>query len=761
MSYKFEESKTLIINTLVEKIINKLPDPQSQLCAEFVRQLYETVAFEDLSACNIDNLYGAAVNFWALLQHRNIRENKIHIYNPDFERHGWQTTHSVVEIITEDMPFIVDSLRMVLNNMGITCYLVAQAGGLSIKRGDHGQLIDIAPSNIPPHGSSEYTHESPVFMEIDRQTDPLILQELHNKFSTILDDNRIIVEDWPAMRIKVRAIIDELDSTAAFLDAEELKETKSFLHWLEDHHFTFLGIHDYELVQKDNATILRALPKTGLGILRTNSERDNERTIFSNIAVLPDEAKELILSPRLLVMSKTNTMATVHRQTYTDYIGIKRYNQQGVVIGECRIIGLYTSAAYNTSPRYIPFLRHKVALVMKNSNLNARSHAGKILLNILETLPRDDLIQAPEGELLDIAMGIYYMQDRPQIRLFARADIYHRFISCFVYVPKDRYNTTLGHAMQKILAESFNATEITFTTWFPTSSVLARIHFIIRINQHNAAQWDYDVIEKKLIDIGRSWTDDFKTILFESIGEERGNELKNRYKHAFPGAYCDNFSPRIAVYDISHIESLSDDNSLSMNFYRPMDEASTIFRLKIYRHKTSIPLSDVLPIIEHLGMRAISERPYKIQISNESSTWISDFTLEYTSAKHFNIDEIKELFQNAFANIWFSEAENDGFNQLVLAAGLNWREVSVLRAYAKYFKQIHFTFSQEYIEFALNNNPSIAKNIIILFLQRFGLEHDSHKEVKCTQLIDEIMCALDAVANLDEDKILRQYVKAI
>src|SRR3990167_10165668 len=246
MSYKFEESKTLIINTLVEKIINKLPDPQSQLCAEFVRQLYETVAFEDLSACNIDNLYGAAVNFWALLQHRNIRENKIHIYNPDFERHGWQTTHSVVEIVTEDMPFIVDSLRMVLNNMGITCYLIAQADDMMVQRNQRHQLIEIFPANDASKNNVEHTTESPVFMAIDRQTDPAILQELHDKFFKILQDNRIIVEDWPAMRTKVRAIIDDLDRTATLLDAEELKETKSFLNWLEDHHFTFLGICDYE-----------------------------------------------------------------------------------------------------------------------------------------------------------------------------------------------------------------------------------------------------------------------------------------------------------------------------------------------------------------------------------------------------------------------------------------------------------------------------------------------------------------------------------
>ena len=755
MLCKFEEGKDLIIEAVTDRLFQKMPAGQAELCAEFVRQFYSTVALEDLQEWDVEDLYGAAMNFWSLIQTRELNETKIRIYNPDFERHGWQTTHTVIEVLTKDMPFIVDSLRLVLNRMGLTCYLAIHMGGIALKRDAHHQVTKVLPRGTPQE--KDVLVEAPIFLEIDRQTDVLMLQELHQNFEEALADTRAVVDDWPTMREKVREAIVDLDKAAQFLDPEELNETKSFLTWIEDHHFTFLAVRDYELIQKGKETFLQPLLDTGLGTLRPSRHSVSNALKISSMT---PEARELILSPRILVMSKTDTEATVHRHAYTDYIGIKRYNQKGEVIGERRILGLYTSVAYNTSPKAIPFLRHKVAQVIQNSKLNPRSHAGKVLLNILETLPRDDLIQASEQALLDIAMGIYYMQDRPRIRMFARTDVYHRFISCLVYVPKERFNTELRREMQRILAESFDAIEVTFSTWFP-ESVLARIHFIIRIDPKQELAWDFKEIEQKLVEIGRSWNDDLKTFLLESFGEEHANRLFIRYKNAFPSGYCDVFSARTAVYDIKHIEDLSEDNPLGMNFYRPMDELPDSFRLKVYQHNNTIPLSDVLPIIECLGMRAISERPYVLCFEDGQTTWISDFSLQCTREISFDIDEIKDLFQNVFASVWFGEAENDGFNQLVLAAGLNWRQVSILRSYAKYFKQIRFTFSQDYIESALSNNPVIARKIVELFEYRFNPIEMNDRAARTDACVNQIIEALDDVSNLDEDKIIRQYVQVI
>nr|WP_019216804.1 NAD-glutamate dehydrogenase domain-containing protein [Legionella tunisiensis] len=443
MSYKFEEGKDLIIEAVVDKLKQKMGGEQADFCSQFVRQFYGTVALEDLREWDIDDLYGAAINFWSLIQQRAPDETKIRIYNPEFERHGWQTTHTVVEIITEDMPFLVDSLRMVINRLGLVSHLIMHMGGFSLQRDKNHQVTAVFPRSLGSN-SGKLT-EAAIFIEIDRQTDASVLEDLHRNFERVLEDNRAVVKDWIPMREKVREAIVELDHASGILEANEAAETKAFLNWIEDHHFTFLGVRDYELVQKGQETILQPLPETGLGVLRQSMSKSSARSI----SAMTPEAREHTLSSRVLVMSKTNTEASVHRRAYTDYIGIKRFNKKGQVIGERRIIGLYTSAAYNTSPKHIPFLRHKVAMIMENSKLDPRGHAGKILLNILETLPRDDLIQASEDELLEIGMGIFYMQERRRIRMFARTDVYRRFISCLVYVPKERYNTELRQEIGK------------------------------------------------------------------------------------------------------------------------------------------------------------------------------------------------------------------------------------------------------------------------------------------------------------------------
>jgi glutamate dehydrogenase len=754
MTYKFEEGKDLILDAVVNKIHKKMNQAQARLCSEFFRQFFGTVALEDLQEWSTDDLYGAAVNLWNLIETKQPLETKIRIYNPDFERHGWQTTHTVVEIISEDMPFLVDSIRMVVNRLGLSSHLIIHMGGLQIERDADNRITKVLPSSVKEKCGAKTI--APIFMEIDRQTDAELLDELHKKLDKVLEDNTVVVEDWVVMRDRVSDMITELNHAPKTLDKEEVEETKAFLKWIEDHHFTFLGVRDYEIVKDGKETISKAIPDTGIGVLRSELNKSSVRSISS----MTPEAQQLTLSSRILVMSKTNTPSTVHRDAYTDYIGVKRFDKEGNVIGERRLVGLYTSAAYNASPKHIPFLRHKVAQIMKNSNLKPRSHAGKILLNILETLPRDDLIQASEDELLEIGMGIFHMQERRRIRMFARRDVYGRFISCLVFVPRDRFNTELRQEMQDILSDAFHAKDITFATSF-SESVLARIHFIIRMDTNDKTEFNFKEIEQQLIEVGRSWSDDLLLELKESFGEEVANRLNAKYKDAFPAVYMTNFNPRTAVYDIKHIEQLTKEQTLGMNFYRPLGDSKGSFRLKIYQHDTTISISDALPIIENLGMKAISERPYALKFGKGKVTWVNDFVLQYINGNQFDFDEIRDLFQNAFNHVWFNNAENDGFNQLVIAAGLDWRQVSVLRMYAKYFKQIGITFSQDYMISALYNNTALAKKLVNLFELHFSPEKITKREQKIHTLVGEILTDLDAVENLDEDKIIRQYVQAI
>ena len=755
MSQDSEQGKSLIIDAVIDRLKENLPPKNFELCANFISQFFGTLCLEDLNDWGVDDLYGAAINFWSFIEKRQPEETKIHIYNPNDEQHGWQTTHTVVEVICKDRPFLVDTLRIVVNRMCSALHLVVHMGGICISRNKKGEIKEILPRSCDIGTDSMV--EAPIFIQIDRQTDPKVLKELLTEFKNSLEKNCAVVDDWQKMRSQVTDIIKELDYAPPTLNRSEVTETKEFLQWIEDHHFTLLGMRDYSLIHKDDDIVLEATPGTSYGVLRENLHPSHSLQISD----MTPEARELMLSQQILVISKTNTLATVHRDAHTDYIGVKRFNNKGEVIGERRILGLYTSEAYNTNPKHIPFLRHKVTGILKKSGLNLRSHAGRVLLNIIETLPRDDLIQASEEDLLEISMGIYHMQERRCIRLFHRVDVYHRFISCLVYVPKDLFNTELRRKMQMILSKSLCAEEISFATYFG-ESVLARIHFIIRIDPKKNVDFDFKAIEKRLVEAGRSWSEDLQNFLFGAFGEEKAIYLYNRYRYAIPTVYKASFNPRTALIDIKNIEDLSGKkDALGLNFYRPLGESKQSFRLKIYQNDSTMPLSEALPIIENLGLKAISERPYNFNFSDDDQVWINDFAMHYEHGSLVDIEEIKELFQNAFSRVWFKDAENDGFNQLVLAAGLNCRQVVILRMYAKYFKQIGFTFSQEYIEKSLSVHHHIAKKIVRLFEVRFDPEPSEKRESNFAKLIEDIEVDLEKVTNLDDDKIIRQYVDAI
>ena len=371
MAQTFDLGKTQILDAVVKQLKSKMGDASAHLCVEFFRQFFGTVSLDDLKAWSIDDLCGATFNFWGLIEKRKPGETKIRIYNPTLEGDGWQTTHTVIELICDDSPFLVDSMRLTINRMGLCSHLNIHMGGIRLTRNAKHEVVAIYPrqGEIGP----DVLIEAPIFLEIDRQTDPMVLTQLKDNLERVLADNRAVVDDWHGMREGIQASIEELSHLPSLLDTAEVEETKLFLKWIEDHHFTFLGMRDYQIFHEKNKIVLKAVPGTGLGVLRDDLNKSTTLTLSS----MTPEAQELSLSSRVLIMSKTNTLATVHRDAYTDYIGIKRFDKKGQVIGERRIIGLYTSAAYNTNPKHIPFLRHKVALVLQNSLLNPRSHAGK------------------------------------------------------------------------------------------------------------------------------------------------------------------------------------------------------------------------------------------------------------------------------------------------------------------------------------------------------------------------------------------------
>jgi glutamate dehydrogenase len=446
----------------------------------------------------------------------------------------------------------------------------------------------------------------------------------------------------------------------------------------------------------------------------------------------------------------------VHRPSHLDYIGLKRFDAQGAVCGEQRLLGLYTSTAYQSNPRTIPLVRRKIERVMTRSGLAPKSHAGKGLLNILETYPRDELFQIGEGDLLQTAMGILHLQERQRVRLFVRRDPFGRFLSCLVYVPRDRYTTELRERIQSILRDAFNGESVDFTVLL-SESVLARIHFIVYTRPEALADYDTLEIERKIAKAVRSWRDDLAQALKDAHGEKIGKELLQRYLRAFPAAYREDVDIDSTVLDLDRIEAAIEKGKLQMHLYRQPGAQDRMLQFKLFQPQTPLPLSSVIPMLENMDVMVLSESPYHIRPRGTHSVWIHDFGIEHRETDALDLERIRPLFQEAFDQIWHGRMENDGFNRLILRARLNWRDVLLLRACCKYLLQTRIPFSQTYMEEALANNPNIARLLVEHFHARFDPALQDHGATRSSTLAADIEEAFDSVASLDEDRILRRF----
>ncbi len=744
-----------VYKSILEKILRfaqqKVPKEQSKLFAVFAQQYYAHTDLEALASCSVENLAAALASHWNLLYQRLPGQAKVRVYNPSLEKDAWETKYSVVQLVTEDKPFLVDSTRMEVNRQGFDIHFSVHLGNIKLRRNQQGKVVEVLPYDT---ALADKQVEALVYLEIDKESDTEILHKLAKKLETVLEQVNLVVKDWPEMRSRMQDCLQELKQNSPPYDPEDVAESKDFLAWLLSNHFTFLGCRDYDL-SKDHKT-LRMIKKSGLGVLRDETRGKEEKLLTE----LPPEARRLAFSPQILVISKTNSKSRVHRSVYADYIGVKRFNERGELVGERRFIGLYTSTVYHSDPRSIPLIRRKIQLILQNSNLPLKGHAGKALLDILSSLPRDDLFQASVNELTQLALGILHIQEQRAVRLFVRQDNYRRFISCLVYLPKEQLNTELQRQMEKILVREFSGIEIGFSTLFGDSN-LARIHFLIRTDPKKDLSYDVKKIEAQLVEVARSWKEELRQALLEYYGEEEGARLIQKYMYAFPSGYRDSFSANTAVHDIEQLERISSAHPLEMNFYPSVNEKIVPLRFKLFQADKPIILSDALPVLENMGLRVMDEWPQEITLPDCHRIWINDFGVKPVHIDDVDVSQVKEIFQEAFSKIWSGEVENDGFNRLILAGQLTWREVSILRAYTKYLRQIGVPFSQAYVEIVVSRNAGIAKILVKLFKYYFDPSRQDEAGSVIASLEKSLQTALDAVLSLDEDRILRNLFEVI
>ena len=735
------------LSAIAAMVRAKIPPDQQALLEGFVSEYFGHVDPEDLDARAVADLYGAALSHWNFARKRAPGQARVRVFNPTIEEHGWHSTHTIIEIVNDDMPFLVDSVTMEVNRHGLTLHLMSHPI-ISVKRDASGVLSGLAPDGA---------RESFIHVEVDRSLDPAVLEAMATDIERVLGDVRRAVDDWAPMRARMTAIAAELEHCPASIPAAELEEGRAFLRWLAENHFTLLGYRRHDLVVVNGQDALKIVSDSSLGVLRIATGKD----VSASFAALPPSVRAYARRPELLVITKSTARSTVHRSGYLDYIAVKRFDAAGQVCGEDRFLGLFTSTAYSADPGDIPLLRRKTANVVAASGVAIGGHAAKALRNILVNYPRDELFQISNEDLLRIATGILQLGERQRFRLFVRQDPFERFLSCLIYAPRENYNTELRQKWQAILTAAFNGTSSDFNVYL-SESVLARIHITVRTTPGSIPKFDVRDVEARLVASARLWSDDLKEALIGALGEARGLDRMRAFAAAFPASYREEYPARAAVPDIAMMARLTDSEPLAMNLYRPLEAPPGTLRFKLFHRGEPVSLSDSLPMLEHMGVKVQDEHPHRIAPAGIPPIAMHDFGLVTTRPEtEIDVDALHQVFEDAFGRIFRGDVESDDFNRLVVAARMPADDIVVLRAYGKYMRQIGFALSQSFIESTLASHADIARMLIDLFRARCDPEGGSGAGARAAEREHAIAAALEQVENLSEDRVLRQYLALV
>ncbi len=782
------------LEALVRSLQRRPSGRDTGMLEQLVRRLFGRALPDELARQPATHVAAMARWLHDFYLERAAGEPKIRVLEPAVEREGWELPYAVVLVATDDRPFLVDSVGIALAECEVTVQAVYHPH-FHVQRDERGRLQALLDR---PHDDEDALHESLMMFWVDRPLTEAVTRGITERVETALGDVEATVVDWDAMKRRTEALVTALDDQKHILPADECAEAQEFLRWMARNHFTFLGYREYEAVPLDGDRVLKLQPETGLGILRESRKRGRMRSI----ADLQSRLREFSDGLVPLIFTKTDARSTVHRRGHMDYVGVLRHDDDGHIVGEARFVGLYTSATYHRSTWEIPFVRRKADAVMARSGLSSDSHDGKALVNILETLPRDELFQSTTGELYRVALGILELEERKRTRLFVRRDHVAQFFSCLVFIPRERFDTTVRLRVQRILREALGGVREDFTLQLGEADMV-RVHFIIRPEGECIDNYDVDEIEQRIVDAVRSWHDRLRNVLIERHGDREGLRLAKRFERALPAAYVDEVAPEVAAFDVERIDALTAPDAIAMSLYRPREHRPGVVRFKVFKHDHTIPLSEALPMLERMGLRAVTERPYEVRLPEGEQIWIQDFDLVAAFTEELDLDRVREPFQDAFERVWRGDAESDGFNRLILRAQLGWRQAALLRAYCKYLLQTGVPFSQAYMEDTLARHPVIVRLLVESFEARLdparldesrsrrataagaleaglravlGAEPSEAAEAAIESVTagrrkvresqqgacrEGIETLLDAVASLDEDRILRAFAGVI
>ncbi|MQA62168.1 MAG: NAD-glutamate dehydrogenase [Actinophytocola sp.] len=755
---------------LVEQAAGLAPE-----IGDLVRVYFRHVPPEDIVDDDPVDLVGAVRSHKVLAEQRTPGRPAVWIGDPTEAENGWSSDATVVQIVTDDMPFLVDSVAAKFARSGIDVQRIVHPIFV-VSRDVTGALQEIHPTADaaePPEGAAT---ESWIYVELDRLTDTERAVEMENRLHSVINDVREVVEDTEKMSATALAIAEELQADPPGLPAEELEDGKALLRWLVRGHFTFLGYRRYEVITEDSEApaaesepALRAVLASGLGVLRQDSLAARSLTRGPDMA-------ETALARTLLVLTPASAPSTVHRPVHPYYIGVKTFDAQGEVNGEHRFLGMFTTSALHEDVLDIPVVERMVRDVIHRAGFPLESHSGQEMLEVLQSWPRAELFSTDVDSLYATATGAISLADRRRLRAFLRRDPYGRFYSCVVFVPRDRYTTKSRQAMQEVLRTELDANSVEFAVRLG-ETMFAQVHFTVHTDPERMVEPDVARIQELLSDAVRGWEDR----LIEAIHSERvatgqrdghrdetAYQLGVRFAEALPEAYKEHFDAATGLEDFRRLDALTGTDDIAMSFYVPAGAAPGRRRFKLFLTGEGVTLSELLPMLQKMDVEVVDQRPYEVTRTDGSRGWIYDFGLRVDPAVLENfadeaaLREMRDRFQEAFRAAWEGNAEVDGFNGLVLRGGLTWRQAATLRAYSRYLRQVGTPYSQEYIENTVLFNSPIAAALVRLFEARFDVAvPEEGRAERVAAIASETSAMIDDVVSLDEDRILRGMLSVI
>src|SRR3954451_19268946 len=678
---------------------------------------------------------------------------------PIVDVHRGEHGRSVLRVVVDDMPFLVDSVTAEVVRQGIVAEHVVHPI-VVVRRDPDGNLIAFCDSADAGACGADALAESWMAVVLTGAVDEEAADDLATGLATVLADVRRTHQDADALTARALAIAAALDreTPAGDVDgrpADDPAEAAALLRWLTEGNFLFLGARTVELI--GDAVPPTVVEGSELGLLRGSPQRT------TSVAPAALAAPGAVGSRRVLV-TKGDARSTVQRPAWLDLVVVDLPGELPGSRGRQHLlVGLFPNEAYISSVRDVPLVRRTAEAVIARSGVPADSHSGKELLDALETYPRAELLQVDVDELLPVALAVLPLRERRQTRLFLRRDPFGRFFSALVYLPRDRYTTEVRQAMQQLLLERLGGTHVEFTVR-SSESLLTRLHFVVRVpvsRRGGASLPEVDVpaLEAALAAATRSWTDDLADALAERYGAEAPRML-SRVADAFPAAYQEDFPAAAAVEDLARLELLGR-GGMDLRLRAPRDIAEGERRLTVYRGGERLLLSDVLPVLQHMGVDVLDERPYEIDRIGAAPAWVYDFGLASPTAEVPFVGTLPERFTDTVTSVWAGRAEDDALNALVLLAGLTWRQVAVLRAYVQWLRQGGLPFGEGYVQETLAAQPGIVARLVALFETRFHPDRAAGRERRSADLIASLTEAIGKVESLDADRVLSALLAAV